>query len=65
MTRTARMKITDIAQLSRKELMNCLLSFDGDFRFDFTPEYLGGLSVEELRHLLLAACLHARKRTGH
>ena len=30
-------------------------------RLDFTPDFLEHLSLEQLRHVLMAACLQARK----
>jgi hypothetical protein len=32
-------------------------------RLDFTDDFLEAMSVEQLRHVLLAACLQARKHT--
>ena len=32
-------------------------------RLDFTPEFLEHLTLEQLRHVLMAACLQARKHT--
>jgi hypothetical protein len=49
-----------IASLSRNELKNRIKNFHGRFRLDFTDEYLNRLSVERLRHILLAAVLNAR-----
>ena len=34
------------------------LTFRGDFPIDFTPEFLEGLTVERLRHIFVALCLH-------
>lgn len=58
-----------------EELMQTVASLDRDgckaelrhFKkptIDFTDEYLDSLSVDRLRHILLAACLQARK-TAH
>ena len=32
-------------------------------RMDFTEDFLSSLSVERLRHILMAACLQARRPT--
>jgi len=46
-----------IAGMNRQALKNELLHFQGNVRLDFTEEYLNGLSLERLRHILLAARL--------
>jgi len=49
-----------IASLDRNDLKKRIKSFHGRFRLDFSDEYLNKLSVERLRHILLAAVLNAR-----
>lgn len=45
-----------ISEMNREQLTYELLHFEGKrVRLDFTREYLEGLSVEALRHLLWAA----------
>lgn len=44
-----------IDSLSKSELKEQIFDFKGRFEFDFTEEYLDGLSVSELKHILLAA----------
>jgi len=53
---------TSIAALGRHELERRIRNFKGRFKLDFTHEYLSELSVDRLRHILLAALLTAR---GH
>ncbi|MHC4424309.1 MAG: hypothetical protein ACYS0C_04850 [Planctomycetota bacterium] len=51
---------TSIAALGRKELKRRIRNFRGRFKLDFTEDYLNGLSVERLRHILLAALINAK-----
>ena len=48
---------TSIAGMNRKAVKRALLSFDGRFKMDFSEEYLESLSLDRLRHILLAAKL--------
>ena len=41
--------------LGKEELVWKILHFDGRFPFDFTSDYLSGLSINKLRHILYAA----------
>lgn len=50
---------TAIATLGRNELTRRIKNFQGRFKLDFTEEYLNKLSVDRLRHILLAALLNA------
>ena len=50
---------TSIAVLGRHELTRRIKNFRGRFRLDFTEDYLGRLSVDRLRHILLAAVMNA------
>lgn len=52
--------IARLSQLSRQECIEYLRRFQRP-PLDFTEEYLAERSVEQLRHLLLAACLQAQK----
>ncbi len=56
------MSPTKIATMPRNRVIKNLLNFEGSFKFDFTREYLEKLSTDQLRHLLLAAYLHASGR---
>ena len=49
-----------IASLDKEQLKNRIRNFEGRFNLDFSDEYLDDLSVEKLRHILLAALLHAQ-----
>ncbi len=53
--------IHKIAELPREEVITTLLNFPGTFKFDFTREYLQGLETDQLRHMLLAAYMHASR----
>ena len=50
---------TSIAALDRNELKRRIRSFRGRFKLDFTEDYLNNLSVDRLRHILLAALINA------
>jgi len=49
-----------IAALSREQLTSKIKNFNGRFRLDFTDDYLKNLTVDRLRHVLLAATINAR-----
>jgi hypothetical protein len=51
---------TSIAALERNELTRRIKNFRGRFKLDFTQDYLDNLSVDRLRHILLAALIHAK-----
>ena len=51
---------TSIAALGKDELKKRIKNFKGRFRLDFTEDYLNNLSVERLRHILLAALINAK-----
>lgn len=51
---------TSIAALGRTELKSRIKNFRGRFKLDFTEEYLNKLSVDRLRHILLAALINAK-----
>jgi len=51
-----------IAALSREQLTSKIKNFKGRFRLDFTDDYLKNLTVDRLRHVLLAATINARPR---
>lgn len=53
---------TSIAALGRNELKIRIRNFKGRFKLDFTDDYLNKLSVDRLRHILLAAVMNARPR---
>ena len=51
---------TSIATLNKGELKKRLRNFKGRFKLDFTDDYLNDLSVDRLRHILLAALINAK-----
>ena len=51
---------TSIAALGRDELKRRIKNFKGRFKLDFTDEYLNNLSVDRLRHILLAALINIK-----
>ncbi len=53
---------TSIAALGRDELTRRIKNFRGRFKLDFTEDYLNNLSVDRLRHILLAALINAQPR---
>ncbi len=46
-----------VNSLNKTEVKNRLLHFKGRFKLDFTEAYLNALSVDKLRHILVAAML--------
>jgi len=46
---------SSIVSLSRSQLKKQIRKFNGNFKLDFTDSYLEKLSVDRLRHILLAA----------
>ena len=51
---------TSIASLNRSELKKRIKNFRGRFKLDFTEDYLNRLSIDRLRHVLLAALINAK-----
>jgi len=51
---------TSIAALERNDLKKQIRSFRGRFKLDFTEDYLNKLSIDRLRHILLAAQINAK-----
>ena len=51
---------TSIASLNRGELKKRIKNFRGRFKLDFTEDYLNRLSIDRLRHVLLAALINAK-----
>ena len=51
---------TSITSLGRDELKRRIRNFKGRFKLDFTEDYLNNLSVDRLRHILLAALINVR-----
>jgi hypothetical protein len=55
--------IEKINDMDRPGLMQMLRGMRCDFKIDFTQEFLESVSVERLRHIVLAASLHDRSCT--
>jgi hypothetical protein len=53
-------QVTSVAALGRDELKKRIRNFQGRFKLDFTEDYLNKISVERLRHILLAALINAK-----
>jgi hypothetical protein len=53
--------LTEVASLSREELIDRLLHFSGCCHLDFTESFLASKSTDSLRHILVAACQHVGK----
>ena len=54
--------ITDkIAEMDRASLIEALRGLECDFKLDFDEEFFAGVSIERLRHILLAVCMHAHE----
>jgi len=51
-----------VGVLGRTELTRRIGCFKGKFKLDFTEDYLNSLSVNRLRHILLAALINAKPR---
>ena len=55
-------EVTSIAALGRHELERRIRNFRGRFKLDFTQDYLNKLSIDRLRHILLAAVMNSKGR---
>ena len=58
--RYVEMQVTSVAALGRNELKRRIRNFRGRFKLDFTEDYLNKMSVDRLRHILLAALINAK-----
>ncbi len=52
--------LADVASMDRATLSRTILSLDCDFPLDFSEGQLERLSLEKLRHVYVALCLHGR-----
>ena len=52
-----------IASLGKAQVKAKLKGFKGRFKIDFTEDYLNKLSLDRLRHILLAAMLTKYKKS--
>lgn len=53
---------TSLASLGRNELKRRIKNFKGRFKLDFSEDFLENVSVDRLRHILLAALINAQPR---
>jgi hypothetical protein len=53
-------QVTSVAALGRDELKRRIRDFRGRFKLDFTEDYLNKISVDRLRHILLAALINVK-----
>ncbi len=51
---------TSLASLGRNELKKRIKNFKGRFKLDFSEDYLENVSIDRLRHILLAALINAQ-----
>lgn len=51
-----------IQTLDRAGLIEMLRGLDCGFQIDFSDEFLGSVSLERLRHIVLAASLHVHNQ---
>jgi len=57
LARSLEQTASSLNSLNKSELKRRLTNFKGSFKLDFTEEYLDSLSVDKLRHILLAAVM--------
>jgi len=55
---------TALASVDRPGLVRILRSLPCRFEVDFTDEFLGSISLEQLRHIILAARLRVEAAAG-
>lgn len=48
---------TEIASMEKEQIIDYIKHFHGRFRMDFTEEFLNKLSIDRLRHILMAAIM--------
>jgi len=53
--------INRISVMDRSSLIGFLRGLHVDFEIDFTDDFLGSVSIERLRHIVLAASLHSKE----
>ncbi len=51
---------TSITALGKDELKRRIKNFKGRFKLDFTEDYLNNISIDRLRHILLAALINTK-----
>jgi hypothetical protein len=50
-----------VAVLDRPALIRQLQNYRATFPVDFTPDFLANVSLDRLRHILVALCLHCQQ----
>jgi len=65
MTIDADQIVSEIAGMDRPSLKQAILHFRGRFKLDFTNEFLDRQSVDQLRHILLAAKIQHGNQASH
>ena len=55
--------VTDLAEMGRDDLIERLRATNCGFPMDFTEEFLRSVSLNRLRHIVLAACLQRQRGT--
>ena len=53
---------TTVVGMGKSELKKRIRTFNGRFRLDFSDDYLNGVNVDRLRHILMAAMINAKVR---
>ena len=53
--------VNKIQSMDRESLLGTLKNLDCDFAIDFTDEFLNSISTDRLKHIVLAASLHAHR----
>lgn len=51
--------LADVLKMDRDGLISFLWRLDCEFQIDFTDEYLQGMNLEQIQHLVAAVVLHA------
>ncbi len=54
----------EIAGMIRQQVVYELMNFDGSVRLDFTDEFVSRQSIEQLKHILVAAKTHISPRSN-
>ena len=53
-----------LAKASRADLIRMLRRMECEFKLDFNDEFLCSISLQRLRHILMAVTLHGREGAG-
>jgi len=58
-TRQLERTVAELRAMNRPDLVSVLHDLKCSFKLDFTEEFLNSISLDRLRHIVLAAKLHA------